>query len=132
MIRVLIPFDEDFMIYRNELEKLYLKCQNQIHDDNTFDFIINNTFFYLFLTQDNKIIGAIYYFLDENKRLFLNGFAYPKKHLLNLECLKLSTTWFNGNIYAKAQNKASVLCLLKCGFIRIKKEKNIFVLHKKS
>lgn len=123
MIKVLIPHNDEFKLYEEEIKNLYKKVQDKIKDNNSFEFIKNNTLFYLFIYK-NKIIGAIYYFVD-NKKLFLNGFAYPKMHLLNLKCLKLSTTWFTCPIYAEAQNKASTLCLLRCGFKRIKN--NLFV-----
>ena len=63
--------------------------------------------------------------MDDDK-LFLNGFASPKHHVENLRCLSLSTTWFNTNIYAEAQNRASALCLIRCGFERVKD--NLFCL----
>ena len=37
-------------------------------------------------------------------------------------------TWFNCDIYAEAQNRASTICLLRCGFERDKD--NIFVFKK--
>ena len=75
--------------------------------------------------NDSKLVGGIYYFLDENNKLFLNGFAKRKMHLLNIKCLELSTCWFSCDIYAQAQNKASALCLLRCGFKKYKE--NIFI-----
>ena len=78
-----------------------------------------HTLFYLFET-DGVLIGAIYYFMCDDGKLFLNGFAKRKKHLLCIECLKMSLKWFKGSVYAEAQNRASALCLLKCGFKRVK------------
>ena len=123
MINVWIPSDFEFEIYKAECKDLYEKLQDKICDDNSFEFIINNTLFYLFETE-GKLIGAIYYFLDEKGRLFLNGFANRKMHTLCLECLKMSLNWFKGCIYAEAQNRASALCLLRCGFKR--KEGRLF------
>lgn len=123
MIRVLIPSDKEFATYKNECRSLYESLQDKICDTNSFDFVCQNTFFYMFL-DDKKLIGAIYYFIDEDEKLFLNGFSKRKMFHQNLECLKLSTTWFNCDIYAQAQNRASALCLLKCGFKRVKN--NIF------
>lgn len=127
MIRVLIPSNRDFCIYENECKALYQSVQDKITDKSSFEFIKNNTFFYMFI-NDNTLVGAIYYFVDEDGNLFLNGFAKPKNHLINLECLKMSLNWFNCDIYALAQNKMSALCLRKCGFK--KSEKNLYV-HKK-
>ena len=115
MIRVLIPKDEEFWEYKDECKRLYEKVQEWICDTNSFEFIVKNTFFYLFL-NNKKMIGAIYYFVDENNKLYLNGFAKRKMHLLNIECLKMSLKWFKGDIHAVAQNRMSRLCLSKCGF----------------
>ena len=126
MIRVLIPTEADFKLYENQLKDLYEKNQEKIADTNSFEFIKDNTLFYMFLLND-KLIGAIYYFLD-NGKLFLNGFANRKNFEANLYCLAWSTTWFNCDIYAEAQNRASALCLLKTGFKRHKN--NLFVMRK--
>ena len=123
MIRVLIPSNSEFKNYYSECKKLYNSVQDKICDDNSFDFICKNTLFYLFL-NNKTLIGAIYYFKDEEGKLFLNGFAKPKMHLLNLICLKYSLTWFNCDIYAEAQNRESALCLLRTGFKR--ENKRIF------
>ena len=117
MIRVLIPSEADFKLYENQLKLLYEQNQEKICDTNSFEFIRDNTLFYMFLFN-SKLIGAIYYFMEEGK-LFLNGFSIRKNFMTNLACLKLSTTWFNCDIYAEAQNRASALCLLKTGFKRI-------------
>ena len=124
MIRVLIPLEKEFYDYYQEIKDLYEKSQEKICDTNSFEFVIKETFFYMFL-DDDKLIGGIYYFLDENNKLFLNGFANRKMHELCLRCLKSSLSWFVCDIYAQAQNRASALCLLKCGFKRVKD--NIFV-----
>ena len=117
MITVLIPTNPKFKKYKTLIKKLYEKYQEKICDTNSFEFVIKNTLFYSFFL-DGVFIGAIYYF-KENDKLFLNAFALPKNHQANLECLQLSTTWFKKPIYAEAQNRASALCLLRCGFKRI-------------
>ncbi|MBQ7763822.1 hypothetical protein IJ384_00490 [bacterium] len=117
MITVLIPADSEFEKYKAQIKEIYVKCQEKICDSNSFEFIIKNTLFYSFFL-DGVFIGAIYYF-KENDKLFLNAFALPKNHQANLECLQLSTTWFKKPIYAEAQNRASALCLLRCGFKRV-------------
>lgn len=116
-LKILIPKDKDFLRYKNEVKKLYLENQDKINDNNTFDFICKETFFYLFLV-DEKILGVIYFFQDDGK-LYLNGFAVRKFLKEKLEALKLATTWFNCEIYAEAQNKASAYCLKKVGFKKI-------------
>lgn len=126
MIRVLIPTDEEFQLYEQELKDLYEENQTKICDPNSFEFIRDNTWFYMFLNR-NGLIGGIYYFPDDGK-LFLNGFAKRKLFHTNIKCLSLSTTWFKSDIYAEAQNRASALCLLRCGFKRV--EGNLFVLQK--
>jgi len=117
MIKVLIPSDVEFKIYEPVLRKMYEESKDKICDDNTFDFIINDTLYYAFI-KEGAVIGAIYFFEDGDK-LFLNAYA-GRKHLEdNIECVKLSTRWFNCDIYAEAQNRASALCLLRAGFKRI-------------
>lgn len=118
MLKVLIPTQLEFCKYEAPIKLLYEQNQEKICDTNSFEFIRDNTLFYLFLLDKNPI-GAIYYFKDEDK-LFLNGFAIRKNLEINLVCLKWSTTWFNCDIYAEAQNRASAYCLLKCGFKRVK------------
>jgi hypothetical protein len=117
MINVWIPVKDEFYKYRDECKELYEKLQDKIGDDNSFDFISKNTFFYLF-ENDGILIGAIYYFKKDGN-WFLNGFAKRKMHNLFLSCLKKSLTWFKGRVYAEAQNRASALCLLRCGFKRV-------------
>ena len=124
MINVWIPSQKGFDKYKPECKKLYESVQDKIGDTNSFEFITSKTFFYLF-EQDDKLIGAIYYFINDDGNLYLNGFANRKMHFLCLKCLKKSLTWFTGRIYAAAQNRASALCLLKTGFRRIKE--NLFV-----
>ena len=123
LIKVWIPAQKEFETFREECKKLYESLQDKICDPNSFEFICNNTFFYLF-EIGGKLIGALYYFVDTDGKLFLNAFAKRKMHSLCLECLKKSLTWFKGRVYALAQNRASALCLLRCGFKREKE--NLF------
>ncbi len=124
MIEVWIPAENKFWEFAKECKALYEHSQKAITDSNCFEFIINNTFFYLF-TENRKLIGAIYYFVNPEGKLMLNGFSKRKTHLLNIKCLKMSLKWFRGNIYAEAQNRASALCLIICGFKRVRE--NLFV-----
>ena len=128
MIRVLIPRDKEFKKYEKWIKDLYYENQDKITDTNSFEFIRDNTFFYLFLSNESPI-GAIYYFKDEGK-LFLNGFAIRKNLSQNISSLLTSTSWFSSDIYAEAQNRASAFCLLRCGFKRV--EGNLFCLEKKN
>ena len=111
MINVWIPYDKEYLKYREECKKLYENVQDKICDTNSFEFIEKNTYF---VETESGL-----------EKFFLNGFAKKKKHQLCLECLKTSLGWFIPPIYAEAQNRASALCLLKCGFKRT--GKNIFV-----
>ena len=126
-VRVLIPFDDEFIEREKEIKDLYKKSQNKICDSNSYETVRDNTFFYVFFL-DEKLIGIIYYF-EENGMLFFNGCSNKKMFPINVECIKLSTTWFNTKIYAEAQNRASALCLLKSGFVR--KKSNLFVYNPK-
>lgn len=125
MIKVIIPNNPEFLLYKNELQKMYEENQDKICDTNSFNFIIHNTLFYCFICDDGTLIGAIYFFKDNN-RLFLNAFAGRKHFEKNVECLKLSTTWFKCDIYAEAQNRASALCLLRTGFKRFNDKLFVF------
>lgn len=122
-IDVFIPFQDEFRVYEEELRELYNKNKYFIKDTNSFDFIKDNTLFYSFVNK-KKLIGAIYFFKEKDK-LFLNAFSKRKTFNLNIKCLKMSLSWFNCPIYAEAQNRASVFCLLRCGFRRI--ENKLFV-----
>ncbi len=117
MINVWIPKQKGFEKYKEECKMLYESVQDKITDTNSFEFICRKTFFYLFETK-GKLIGAIYYFVNDDGKLYLNGFANRKMHNYCIECLKMSLTWFKGRIYAEAQNRASALCLLRSGFRR--------------
>ena len=123
MINVWIPYDREFYKYRNECKELYESVQDKIGDGNSFDFICENTFFYLFET-DGNLIGGIYYFEKPDGKLYLNAFAKRKMHPLCIKCLKTSVSWFRENIYAEAKNRASAICLIRAGFRRSKE--NIF------
>ena len=122
-LRVLIPSDKDFSKYEDQIKDLYEKSQANICDTNSYEFVRDNTLFYVFFLEE-KFIGIIYYFLDDNK-LFFNGCSTRKSYPVNVECIKLSSTWFVCNIYAEAQNRASALCLLKAGFK--KTSDNLFI-----
>ncbi len=123
MIKVIIPPNPDFKLYKTELKKLYKESQKRLCDPNDFDFVTKNTLFYGFVDQ-KELIGGIYFF-KENEKLFMNGFAGRKHFDKNIECVKMSLNWFNCDIYAEAQNKASAISLLKSGFKR--KEGKLFV-----
>lgn len=125
MIKVLIPKDPEFALYKDKLKNMYEVSQAQIGDTNSFEFIIKHTFFYSFILNNSTLIGAIYFFIDEEEKLYLNAYAGRKHIDLNIECVKMSLSWFNCDIYAQAQNRASALCLLRAGFKRFKN--NIFV-----
>lgn len=117
-IKVVIPLDDDFNLYKPVLKRMYEDSKEKIGDDKTFEFITSKTLFYGFIKKDITI-GAIYFFKYDGK-LYLNAYA-GRKHLEdNIECVKMSLKWFNCDIYAEAQNRASALCLLRAGFKRFK------------
>lgn len=112
MISVKIPADKNFNF--KECKKLYRKYSKFIGDKGNFRDIVNNSFFYSFF-NDDLFIGCIYFY-EKNNKLYINAYADRYTHLINLECLKKSLTWFNCNIYAETTHKTAILCLLKCGF----------------
>ena len=119
MINVWMPTQKEFGKFSAECKELYKSLQDKITDTSSFEYICDNTFFYLF-EQDGNLIGAIYYFLKDDGKLYMNAFAKRKMHNVCMECLKKSLTWFKGRVYAEAQNRASTLCLYRCGFKRDK------------
>ena len=119
MINVWIPLNSEFEYFKDECKALYEKVQDKICDPNSFEFVTENTYFYLF-EKKGKLIGAAYFFIDEDEKLFVNGFGNRKMHKECLECLKMSLKWFKGSIYAEAQNRASALLLLRSGFKRVR------------
>ena len=126
MIVVRTPIDNLFNYA--ECEEMYNSCRELVNDDDFRD-IIKRTFFYSFVDwHSGELIGCIYFYF-KNERLFLNGFAGRKHHLINLECLKKSLEWFDCDIFAETEHKTAKLCLLKCGFKSI--GKNLFVYRRK-
>ena len=123
MMKVLIPLNKEFSRYRKKCKELFYKVQDKIGDFNRFEDVYKNTFFYLFV-DENKIVCAIYYYLKGDK-LFVNAFAPRKVFDKSLKCFQESLGWFNCDIYAKALNRASVISLIRSGFIREKE--NVFV-----
>ena len=115
MITVKIPKDKDFNY--KECKKMYAQCKKQVNDNQKFRDIVDNTFFYSFF-DDDKHIGCIYYYEIDNK-LYVNAFAGRHTHLVNIEALKQSLSWFNCDIYAQTPHKTASLCLYRCGFKKI-------------
>lgn len=115
-ITVFIPTDSNFNY--SECKKLFEDNQHLIEDFSNFDEVINQTFFYSFIV-DNQFIGCIYYY-EINDKLYVNAVAYRKTHLINIECFKKSLTWWNCDIYARTHHKTAIYTILKCGFKKIK------------
>ena len=125
MIKVYIPSSQEFKKYEKECKNLYENLRDKISDPNSFEFIRDETFFFLF-TNDETLIGAIYYFIMPDGRLFFNAFSKRKMYEIAQKCLKMTFDWFHKPIYAEAQNRASAICLLRQGFKKL--DKNIFCL----
>ena len=127
MIKVLIPSSKEYPFYRKECKKMYIKVQEKITDKNCFEFIEKHTYYYCFIDKKG-LIGVAYYFIDDGK-IFINGFSKRKRYPKNVECIKLSLSWFKPPIYAEIQNRASALCLLKAGFQKFRP--NLMIYEKK-
>jgi hypothetical protein len=116
MITVRVPQDKEFDY--EACRGLYDDLNDRIQDGD-FDDVINRTqFFSFYIASTNELIGCIYYYEKDNK-LFVNAFANRKHHRLNLECLKETFKWFDGDIYATTKHKTAILCLYRCGFKKI-------------
>lgn len=103
-----------------QCKKLYEENQKFLDDDTNFDDLISDSdiHFYSFF-EHSRFIGCIYFYINNNK-VFLNAFAKRHTHNINLECLKASLNFYNCDIYAKSKHKTAILCLLKCGFKKVK------------
>ena len=121
-MQVLIPTDKDFNYL--ECKKLFEDNQNLLEDNETFDDVIKNTFFYSFFVN-GKHIGCIYYYEIDNK-LYVNAVAYRGTHLINMECFKTSLSWWNCDIYARTHHKTAIYTILKCGFCKVAKDLYIY------
>lgn len=114
-MQVLIPKNPNFNY--KQCKKMYEDNQSLLEDDEPFDKVIKNTFFYSFFVN-RKHIGCIYYY-EKDGKLFVNVVANRKTHQINIKCFKESLTWWNCDIYAKAHHKTSIYGMLKCGFKKI-------------
>lgn len=116
-MNVLTPLDSDFNY--EQCKSLYENNQYLLEDDEIFDNVIKNTFFYSFFIG-RKHIGCIYYY-EQNNKLYINAVAYRGTHLINIACLKESLTWWNCDIYARTHHKTAIYTILECGFKKIGK-----------
>ena len=91
--------------------------KNILKEKSTFKEIIERTFFYSFF-DDDRFLGCIYFYDRLGKR-YIASFSTRHHHKENMECLKLSLTWFNSDIYAITYEKTAKLCLLRAGFKKI-------------
>lgn len=115
-MKVIVPSDDEFDFYA--CRKMYLKNKKSIGDDASFNFIIQNTFFYSF--YDKKTLVGCIYLYQKREKLFMNGFAKRGFHKFNLEAVQKILNWFSCDIYAESFKKPAILVLLRCGFKRIK------------
>lgn len=119
---------EDKLFNYAEVEELYNECNDRICDGNFHDVLTSTDFYAFYIEETRELIGCIYYFF-KGRKLFVNAFARRGHHLLNLECFKYTLGWWKRNIYANAIQKESRMCVLRCGFKRVKG--NLFVYRRK-
>lgn len=117
MIYVRTP--QDVLFNYAECEEMYNACKDKLRDREFKDVVKDTLFYAFYIKTTNELIGCAYYFL-KGRKLMVNAFANRKHHLLNLECFKESLSWFKRNIYAEATEPTSRLCVLRCGFERVK------------
>lgn len=115
-MKVLIPYNTKFNY--SQCKELFEKYKNLIDDHTDFFHIIFSTQFFSFLTDDNNFVGCLYFYKTPDNKLMFNGFANRKMHSYNLEAIKLATSWFNTDIYAKTSHKTAAFCLLRAGFVK--------------
>lgn len=114
-MRILIQTDDDFN-YR-ECEVLYNENCRFMHNSCSFKDIVYNSHFYSFYKND-ILVGCVYV-VNEDGKLFLNGFSKRKNHKFNIEAVKKVLSFYNCEIYAKTVNKTAKFLLKKCGFVLI-------------
>ena len=85
------------MTDKDKLKEMYEQNQDKICDSNSFEFICNNTLFYMFV-NNGKLIGAIYNFLDENGKLkfikyrdmnYQKGLSQGSKEWCEKDCMPI-------------------------------------------
>jgi len=108
-----------------EVKKLFLSCQNDINDPNTFEYIISNSLFFAFYL-DNKLLGCVYFYPIDN-RIFLNAFAIRHSHNLILICFKFILSQFSCPLFAITDKKHAIFTLRKSGFSKL--SDNLFVFY---
>lgn len=115
---ILKPEDPLFNFF--ECKNFYEKNQKLLDDFTPFEELIkdDDIHFYSFY-ENEKFIGCIYFYLNNNK-VFVNAFAKRHTHKTNIECLKKSLTFYSCDIFATSEHKTAILCLLKCGFKKVK------------
>ncbi len=118
-MKVLIPLEKDFNY--SEAKSLYKKYQSLIGDIDDFDRILSSTLFYSFISDENKFIGCLYFYKN-NEKLFLNGFSNRGCHFQNIECLNMVEKWFNCDIWARTKHRTAKLCLSRAGFKKVNSE----------
>lgn len=121
MIKVYIPTDKEFNY--KECKQLFKKNKKKLRETFSFKEVIDGTFFYSFF-DDDRFLGCIYFYDKLGKR-YIASFGTRHHHKENIECLKLSLTWFNSDIYAITYEKTAKLCLLRAGFKKI--DDNTFI-----
>lgn len=116
-MEVFTPLDKNFNYL--EAKALYKLNESKVQDISDFDKILQTTLFYSFYTKDNGFVGCLYFYQDNEGKLFVNGFANRKKHLACIAALRRSFNWFNCDIYARTPHRAAAICLLRAGFKKV-------------
>ena len=119
-MKIIIPSDKEFN-YR-ECEKLYLTNEKFMGNHCDFMDIVYNSHFYSFY-ENKELVGCIYV-VDENNKLYLNGFSVRKNHLFNIKAVSTVVSFYNCPIFAKTKNRTAEILLKKCGFTLIKTNLN--------
>lgn len=114
-MEVITPLSKKFEYIK--VKQLWEQFKHKLDDGGNFDFLLTNTHFFSFYS--NEILMGCICFYEKDNKLFLNAFSNRKQHEKNMLCLKISLTFYNCDIYAECKQKPAIICLLKAGFKKI-------------
>lgn len=117
MMRVIIPLNKEFDF--EECKIMYNFYQPLVKDEASFEEVIRDTLFYS-IYDDGKLSLCVYFYDDDNGKLWVNGYGIRKNHLFNKKSFKQVLGWFNCDIWAESYQKPAIYGLLSCGFKKYK------------
>lgn len=118
MIVVRTPQNELFNYA--ECREMFEQYQDKIDVDD-FDTVLKTTHFFSFYEWNKSLFIGCIYFYQQDRKLYVTAFSGRHHHKLNIECLKMSLDWYTCDVYAECKQRTAQLCLIECGFERVKR-----------